>query len=101
MKEAGFEKIIMREFKLLVDLRPADSGLRLVPQCCMSIKGRNTKAQEVVAEMRLVSVLEMFAAEAEITMTRRPRFEAVYDLGKDDITKDRRTYNKVLCPITQ
>ena len=41
--------------------------------------------------MRLVLVLEMFAAEAEIRMTRRPRFEAVFDLVKDDITKDRRT----------
>ncbi len=41
--------------------------------------------------MRLLPVSEMFAAEAEITMTRRPRFEVVLDLGKDDITKDRRT----------
>jgi len=41
--------------------------------------------------MRLLLVLEIFAAEAEITITRRPRFEVVLDLGKDNIIKDRRT----------
>ena len=49
--------------------------------------------------MRLLSVLKLFTAKAEIKLTRHLRSEVVLDLVKDD--KDHRTLNKVFFLIVK